>query len=172
MAGHTDRVGQQVGEYLLLSWLGGGGFGDVYLGEHIHEHTKVAIKVLQARLTRQEDLKEFINEARTIHLKHPHIISLLDFGIASDDTPFLVMEYAPHGTLRDRHPKGSRLPLSVIVSYVWPLASALQYAHSLYLVHRDVTPENMLVGPSHEILLSDFGIAEVVHSSRSLATEK
>jgi eukaryotic-like serine/threonine-protein kinase len=172
MARHADRVGQQVGEYCLLRWLGGGGFGDVYLAEHLREHTQVAIKVLQTRFTRQEDLKEFINEARMIHLKHSHIVSLLDFGIASDNTPFLVMAYAPHGTLRDRHPKGSRLPLSTIISYVKPLASALQHAHSLHLVHRDVKPENMLVGPSHEILLSDFGIVAVVHSSRSLSTEQ
>src|SRR6266702_7365462 len=107
MAGNVDRVGQRVGEYRLLRWLGSGGFGDVYLAEHLHEYTQVAVKVLHGRLTRHEDLKEFINEARTIHLKHPHIVSLLDFGIASDDTPFLVMTYAPHGTLRDRHPKGS-----------------------------------------------------------------
>jgi eukaryotic-like serine/threonine-protein kinase len=66
--------------------------------------------------------------------------------------------YVPHGTLRDRHPKGSRLPLSTIVSYVQPIASALQYTHSLHLLHRDVKPENMLVGPNHEVLLSDFGI--------------
>jgi serine/threonine protein kinase len=86
--------------------------------------------------------------------------------------PFLVMTYAPHGTLRDRYPKGSQLPLSSIVSYVQQLASTLQYAHSLHLVHRDVKPEKMLVGPSHEILLSDFGIVAIVHSSHSLSTEQ
>src|ERR1700680_1184133 len=168
----TDRVGQQVGDYRLLRWLGGGGFGDVYLGEHIYEQTQAAIKVLQARLTRSEEWREFINEARTMRLKHPHIISLLDFGIGSDDTPFLVMEYAPNGTLRDRHPKGSRLPLAIIVSYVRSISSALHYAHSLRLVHRDVKPENMLVGSQHEVLLSDFGIATVAQSSRSLAKEQ
>ncbi len=172
MAGHVDRVGQQVGEFRLLRWLGSGGFGDVYLAEHLREHTQAAVKILQARLTRHDDLKEFINEARTMRLQHPHIVSLLDFGIANDNTPFLVMAYAPHGTLRDHHPKGSRLPLPTIVSYVRPIASALQYAHSLHLVHRDVKPENMLVGPNHEILLSDFGIVAVAHSSRSLSTEK
>ncbi len=172
MKDHSDRIGYQVGDYRLLRWLGGGGFGDVYLGEHIHEQTQAAVKILQARLTRHEDLKEFINEARTMRLKHPHIIPLIDFGIASDDTPFLVMAYAPYGTLRDRHPKDSRLPLSTIVSYVRDLSSALQYAHSLHLVHRDVKPENMLVGPNYEILLSDFGIAAVAHSSRSLFTEQ
>src|SRR6266853_1558061 len=88
-----EREGQQVGDYRLLRGLGKGGFGDVYLGEHIREHTPVAVKILRSRLTRSEELKEFINEARTIRLKHPHIMPLLDFGIGSDDVPFLVMEY-------------------------------------------------------------------------------
>jgi eukaryotic-like serine/threonine-protein kinase len=172
MSNHADRVGQELGDYRLLRWLGGGGFGDVYLGEHRYEHTQVAVKVLQARLTRSADLKEFINEARTIRLNHPHILPLLDFGVGSDETPYLVIAYAPHGTLRDRHPKGSQLPLSTIVSYVTPLASALHYAHMRHLIHRDVKPENMLVGAKGEILLSDFGIATVAHSSRSLSTEQ
>jgi serine/threonine protein kinase len=178
MADHLDRVGQRFGDYRLLRRLGGGGFGDVYLGEHIHEQTPAAVKILHTKLARREDLLEFINEARTMRLKHPHIISLLDFGIGKDDTPFLVMTYAPHGTLRDLHPKGSRLPLSTISSYVRQVSSALQYAHSLHLIHRDVKPENMLVGPTmlmgpnHEVLLSDFGIVTVAQSSRSLTTEQ
>jgi WD40 repeat protein len=168
MADRIDRIGQQFGEYRLLRWLGGGGFGDVYLGQQVRDYTLAAVKVLQARLTDSKELKEFINEARTFRLKHPHIVPLLDFGIGADDIPFLVMMYAPNGTLRDRHPKGSRLPLSTVLAYVTPIAAALQYAHDLHLVHRDVKPENMLVGPNHEILLSDFGIATVAHSSRSL----
>src|SRR5690349_19591533 len=96
---------------------------------------------------------------------------LLDFGIGSDDVPFLVMEYAPYGSLRDRYPKGSRLPLSTIVSYVTPIASALQHAHDQHLIHRDVKPENMLVGLHQQVLLTDFGIVTAVHSSHSLITD-
>ena len=72
MSNYAERVGQELGDYRLLRRLGGG-FGDIYLGEHRYEHTQVAVKVLQARLTRSEDLKEFINEARTMRLNHPHI---------------------------------------------------------------------------------------------------
>lgn len=168
-----DYLGQIFGEYRLLDWLGGGSFGDVYRAEHIRDHhIIVAVKVLEVRLTQSEELKEFINEARTIRLKHPHIVPLLDFGISANNTPFLVMDYAPHGNLRQRHPKGSRLPLATVVSYVTPLASALQYAHDHHLVHRDVKPENMLVGKQQEILLSDFGIAVVTHSSRSTTLQE
>jgi serine/threonine protein kinase/WD40 repeat protein len=169
MADHLDRIGQQVGDYRLLRWLGGGGFGNVYLAEQVRDHSQVAVKLLQIRLTRSEELKAFINEARTIRLKHSHIVPLLDFGISREDIPFLVMEYAVQGTLRDRYPKSTQLPLTAVVSYVQQAASALLYAHEQHLIHRDVKPENMLLRADGTVLLSDFGIASVAHSSLSLS---
>ncbi len=169
MAEHLDRIGQQIGEYRLLRWLGGGGFGNVYLAEQVRDHSQAAVKLLQIRLSRSEELKAFINEARTIRLKHPHIIPLLDFGISRQEIPFLVMEYAGQGTLRDRHPKGAQVPLTAVVSYVEQVASALLYAHEQRLIHRDVKPENMLLRADGTLLLSDFGIASVAHSSHSLS---
>lgn len=165
--GYSDLAGQQFGEYRLLRWLGGGGFGNVYLGEHIHDSTQVAVKILQARLSQNHDLKEFINEARTMRLIHPHIVRLLDFGIGMDDIPFLVMEYAPDGTLHHRHPRGTRVPLVAVNDYVTAIASALHYAHEHRLIHRDVKPENMLIGPEQKIWLSDFGIAAVAQSTHT-----
>src|SRR5205085_2473107 len=87
-----------------------------------------------------------------------HIVRILDFGV-DDNTPFLVMDYAPQGTLRERYPKGTPLPLATIVSYVKQVAAALQYVHHQNLVHCDIKPENMLLGRHDEVLLSDFGIA-------------
>ena len=164
----ANRVGQRIGDYRLLRKLGGGSFGDVYLGESLRTRTQVAVKVLQARLTQGDELKEFINEARTMRLHHPHIIPLLDFGIDRNDTPYLVMDYAPNGTLRNRHPKGTQVPLATVLTYVTPLASALQYAHDHHIIHRDVKPENMLLGAHYEVLLSDFGISTVAQSSHSI----
>ncbi len=161
----TDRVGQKLGNYQLVRLLGEGGFAEVYLGEHIHLGTRAAIKILRSQLT-EDDMDTFRNEARTIaQLEHPHIVRVFDFGIEGK-TPFLVMSYAAHGTLRQRYPKGSRLPLETVVSYVMQLADALQYAHDEKLIHRDVKPENMLVGKRQEVLLSDFGIAVMAQSSR------
>ncbi len=171
MAEPTDRVGQRFGDYWLRRRLGGGAFGDVHLGEHVHDRSLAAVKAMQMRLTRSAELRAFINEVRTFRLQHPHIVRVLDVGIASDETPFLVMEYASNGTLRDRHPKGSRLPLTMVLAYVTPLASALQYAHDRQVIHRDVKPENMLLGPDGQVWLSDFGIATVAHSTHSLTTE-
>jgi len=165
------HLGKLVGEYRLVRKLGGGGFGTVYLAEHVHEHTQAAVKVLNIRLTRSEDFKNFIKEASTIRLRHPHIVPLLNFGISRDDLPFLVMEYAPNGTLRDRHSKGERIPLPTIVSYVNQLALALQYAHDQRIVHRDVKPENILIRADGTLLVSDFGVAKTLEQSLSLNTQ-
>jgi len=73
--------------------------------------------------------------------------------------PIFVMDYAANGTLRDRYPRGTPLPSETIVSYVKQIADALQYAHDNKLIHRDVKPENILLGQHEVILLSDFGIA-------------
>ncbi|MGH2506140.1 MAG: WD40 repeat domain-containing serine/threonine protein kinase [Ktedonobacteraceae bacterium] len=161
----VDRIGRQLGNYRFLQLLGEGGFAEVYLGEHIHLGTQAAIKLLTTQLT-SEDVIKFRNEARTLaRLVHPHIVRILDFGI-EDRTPFLVMDYAMNGTLRHRHPIGTIVPLSTVASYVRQTADALQYAHDKKIIHRDIKPENMLIGWHHEVLLTDFGIAVVVHSSR------
>jgi len=166
-----DRSGQQLGNYRVIRPIGRGGFADVYLGEHVYLRTQVAIKVLQTKVAGEDDLESFLKEARTIaHLVHPHIIRVMDFGV-DDQTPFLVMDYAPNGTLRQRHPKGSRIPLPTIVPYVRQIAAALQHAHDEKLIHRDVKPENMLLGKNGDVLLSDFGIALVAQSSRYQSTQ-
>ncbi len=167
----ASRVGQQLGNYRLIRLLGEGGFAEVYLGEHIHLGTQAAIKVLHARLAGKDALVSFNQEARLIaQLKHPHIVRTLDFGVA-DNTPFLVMDYAPQGTLRQRHPKGSKIPLATVVTYVEQIAEGLQYAHEHKIIHRDIKPENLLIGKRGELLLSDFGIAVIAHSTRSQSVE-
>jgi eukaryotic-like serine/threonine-protein kinase len=101
----TDRVGQQLGNYRLVRILGQGGFAQVYLGVHIHLETKAAVKVLHTQVGSNE-LELFRKEARTIaRLEHPRIVRVLEFGV-ENDSPYLVMTYAPNGTLRQRHPKG------------------------------------------------------------------
>jgi predicted ATPase/DNA-binding CsgD family transcriptional regulator len=162
----VDRVGQQLGNYRLIQLLGQGNWASVYLGKHIHLNTQAAIKVLHEQLA-HHDMADFLNEARAIaRLRHPHIVQVLDFGIEGT-TPFLVMDYAPGGNLRRQHSKGTPVPLATVVSYVTQVAEALQYAHQEKLIHRDVKPENLLLGRNNEVLLSDFGIAIIVQTSRS-----
>ncbi len=117
-------VGRQLGNYLLIRLLGQGGFADVYLGQHKIFQTYAAIKVMNAHFT-QTELANFVQEARTIaNLKHSAIVRILDFDVADNTTPFLVMDHAPHGTLRQRHPRGSQVPLATVVSYVQQVAAA------------------------------------------------
>ena len=153
-----NRIGQQFGNYRLVKLLGQGGFAEVYLGEHVLMGASAAIKILNAQLI-STDSQRFIQEARTlVTLEHPHIVRVKECGIEGG-IPFLVMDYAPNGTLRQRHPGRTRVPLEQVVSYVSQVADALQYAHDRRFIHRDVKPENILVGRSGEVLLSDFGIA-------------
>jgi serine/threonine protein kinase len=161
----TEYTGKQIGNYRVLRLLGSGGFAEVYLGEHVYLHTQAAIKMLNTRLA-PDSLTNFQQEAQTIaSLDHPNIVRVLDFGI-QDQTPFLVMAFAPNGTLRQQHPTGTRLTLLPIVDYVTQIANALQYAHDRKIIHRDMKPENVLIGTDGTILLSDFGIAVLSQSSR------
>ena len=163
----ADRLGLQCGNYRLVSLLGQGGYAEVYLGQHVRFNQQAAIKVLHAHLSGVE-AEHFQQEAETIaKLAHPSIIRVLDFDV-QDGEPFLVIDYAPNGSLRQRYPKGSLVPLPVIVSVVKQVADALQYAHEQKFIHRDVKPENMLLGRREEVLLSDFGIATIAHSTSSL----
>jgi serine/threonine protein kinase len=167
----SDRVGQQIGNYRLERLLGSGGFADVYLGKQVYLDSLAAIKLLKTTLS-EGDTNDFRSEARTlVHLIHPHIVRVLDFGLEGN-IPFLVMDYAPNGTLRQRHGRGERLPLAAVIGYVNQVASALQFAHDQKIIHRDVKPENMLLGRQNEILLSDFGIAVVAQSTRTEFTQE
>ena len=167
----SDRVGQRLGNYHLLRLIGRGSFAEVYLGEHLHLGTQAAIKVLSASLN-DEGREQLRNEARMMaRLVHPHIVRVLDFEI-EDGVPFLVMEYTPNGTLRQRHPKGTVVPLEDVVSYAGQVAEALHYMHSHKLIHRDVKPENMLLGSQNEVLLTEFDLTIISQSSRSQQTQE
>lgn len=160
-----DRTGQRLDTYRLLRYLGSGSFGEVYLAEHVVHHTTVAIKIFPRFA--EKDLPAFLNEARIIRLKHPHILPVLDFGIDKSE-PFLVTEYIPAGTVRTHYPKGTRLPIARVAPYIQQIASALQFAHNEKLVHRDVKPENILMRSDTELLLGDFGVVAIAYSSSSL----
>jgi eukaryotic-like serine/threonine-protein kinase len=152
-----DLSGARIDNYQILNLIGKGAFGEVYLAEHVFYKTHVAIKVLYAPLNTQ-NMGDFINEVRVFRFEHPNIARVRDC-VVEDERLFLVMNYMPHGNLRQRHPRGTQLSWEEIVLYAKQVADALQCIHDQGVVHRDVKPENMLVGPNGEILLADFGIA-------------
>jgi len=160
------NIGQQFGNYRLVRRLGSGGFASVYLGQHVFiAAQQAAVKILHLF---DVNTQNFQQEAETTAaLVHPHIVRLFDFDL-HQGKPFLVMDYAPHGSLRYRHPKGTVIPLATVVQYVKEIAPALQYAHDHNIIHRDVKPENVLIGLHNELLLSDFGIALLSKTGRTL----
>ncbi len=166
MAMMFDLTGQQFGDYRLVRFLGAGGFASVYLGENVHiPALKVAIKVLHLI---NVDQVLFRREAETmVSLIHPHIVRLFNFAFQQETKiPFLVMDYSPDGSLLNRHPRGTQVPLTTVVQYVKEIAMALQYAHEQNILHRDVKPENILIGRDGKLLLSDFGLATLSKTGR------
>ena len=169
----ANLVGQQLGNYRLICQLGKGSFGQVYLGKHIYLETYAAIKLLLengAGAYAQTRQAAFLQEARRIAaLKHPHILRVLEFGMAMS-TPYLVMEYAAHGTILERHSRGTQVPVNLVLSYTAQIAQALDYAHGAQLIHRDVKPANVLLDERDTVLLNDFGVATSAHYTSSMRT--
>ena len=167
----ADHVGEQLGNYRLTHLLGRGGFAEVYLGQHVRlPSQQAAVKILATRVN-PENVKAFEHEADTIAaLTHPHIVRLLDFDVV-EGMPFLVMAYAPNGSLRRKHRGGQIVPLSTVVSYVQQIAGGLDYAHYKHVIHRDIKPDNMLLDECNKILLSDFGVATIAHNTTSQSAQ-
>lgn len=161
----ASRIGQQIGNYRLVAEIASGAFGDVYLAHHsILTERRVALKLLHAYLLSEEDREQFLQEARFLeHLKHPHIVPLIDVGI-SDDLPYLVTDYALVGSLRQvlRKQAPSLLPEALALRTLTQVGQALHYAHQQQIIHRDLKPENILFNTPNEALLGDFGIATML----------
>jgi serine/threonine protein kinase len=167
----ADLVGQQLGKYRLTRLLGSGGFAEVYLGVHSHLETEAAVKVLHAHFATEKEIEKFRQEARALaRLTHQHIVRVLDFDV-ENGAPYLVLEYAPNGSLRQHLPAEQPIAPAQVLPYLTQVAEALQYAHDQHLVHRDIKPENMLIGRRSDVLLTDFGIAIVAQSTSMQQTQ-
>jgi serine/threonine protein kinase len=142
--------------------IGRGGMGQIYLAEDRELGRKVAIKVLDDRFAGNEQLRErFKREAlAAARLSgHAHVVTIFDVG-ESQGRPFIVMEYLPGGTLGDRTRQGPVEPGEAL-SWLGQIAEALDAAHKLGVVHRDVKPPNLLFDARGELVVADFGIARV-----------
>ena len=158
-----DFTNNRLGNYHLQQLLGQSDVAEVYSAEDILRHTQVAIKLTYGEWAEDKANKFLAHSHVLTNLHHPHIVPVNDFGI-EHNVAYLVMEYMPHGNLRQSHPRGTQLPLESILLYVRQIASALTYIHERGLVHRDIKPHNMLLASNGAIKLSDFGIAIRSHS--------
>jgi tetratricopeptide (TPR) repeat protein/tRNA A-37 threonylcarbamoyl transferase component Bud32 len=162
----TERAGQMLGNYRLVQLLGQGSVTEVYLGEHIRQKTLAALKVWHNRLDGEDSLRFQAEAGRIALLEHEHIVPLLEYGV-TENLAFVAMEYASGKSLRLRYHRGMQLSLATIVPIARQLAEALEYAHNAGIVHGDIKPENMLSRESKEVLLSDFSMASIAHSSHA-----
>jgi len=142
----TAAVGQSIGHYKVLSFLGRGGMGEVYLAQDTRLGRKVALKLLPPSLSNDEDrLRRFEREARSASaLNHPNVCVIYEIGETDNERPFIAMEYVDGVTLRRRFDGGS-LRLTEAIDIAVQTSSALAAAHHAGVVHRDIKPENIML---------------------------
>ena len=166
----SDRMlGETLGNYRIVSLIGQGGMGVVYLAEHTLLGRKTAVKLLRPEMS-QELVERFFNEARAAAtLKHVGIVDVFDFGHHTDGSAYIVMEYLLGDSLAERLQRDARLPIALAAVIVRQVASALHVAHQQGIIHRDLKPENIfLVADSDapagiRAKVLDFGIAKLAH---------
>ena len=158
--------------YTLLEVLGGGGMAQVYLAHDNVLDRKVALKVLREQYADDEEFVErFRREARSAaSLNHPNIVQVYDQGRDDDGTYYIAMEYVPGGTLEDRMAKEGPLAPGEAAGIASRVAEALGVAHGRGIVHRDIKPQNVLLGASGEAKVADFGIARAATSKTMTET--
>ncbi len=161
-----ERAPERIGAYLIGERIGRGGMGSVYRGERAADdfrHT-VAIKIIKPGLLSEALVERFVRERQLLaRLSHPHIARLYDGGETESGSPYIVMEYVDGVPLLDwtdehRATRAQRLRLFA------ETCDAVAFAHQSLIVHRDITPSNILVTPEGSAKLIDFGIARPVDS--------
>lgn len=153
--------GTQLAHYKIISQLGAGGMGEVYLAEDTRLRRKVALKMLAPELTLDErGLRRFEQEARAASaLNHPNILTIYEFGL-EDGLHFIASEFIEGETLRQEM-VSSRLELNTAIDIAIQIASALAAAHDSGIVHRDIKPDNVIVRTDGIVKVLDFGIAKL-----------
>lgn len=164
-----------LGDYQIISRIGSGGMGTVYLAHHAPTGRQVALKVLSPRATAERVfIARFQREADTIaSLDHPNIVQVFDAGYI-DGRCFIAMAYLNYGTLKDRiaaiHAGGEHMPVAEALEAARQIAMALDHAHKRGLIHRDVKPSNILLAAGGRYVLTDFGTV-LVESATRLTTQ-
>jgi serine/threonine protein kinase/Flp pilus assembly protein TadD len=160
----TSQVGQTVGAYRLISPIGEGGMGTVWLAERCDGRfeRKVAIKFLRYSLGSLTGAERFKREGRILgQLSHPHIAELIDAGVSTTGQPYIVLEHID-GKPIDAYCDTHRLDVSARIVLFLDVLSAVSRAHVSLVVHRDIKPSNVLVRNDGQVKLLDFGIAKLL----------
>lgn len=160
----SNLIGQSLGRYHILEQLGQGGMAIVYKAYDTRLERDVAIKIIRKGVFPPDHveriLKRFEREAKALaRLSHSNIVKVYDYG-EHEGAPYLVMEYLPSGTLKQK--LGRPILWHEAIQILLPIAEALDYAHSQNMIHRDVKPSNILLTQRGQPMLTDFGIAKIL----------
>jgi serine/threonine protein kinase len=166
-------IGHRIGPYKVISQLGRGGMGEVFLAEDSRLGRKVALKVLPAAFTENRDrVQRFEREAKAASaLNHPNILTIYEIGQASTDaggTHYIISEFVAGETLRALIERG-RLGINEAIAIAQQVAGALDVAHQAGIIHRDIKPENVMVRPDGLVKVLDFGLAKLTERAAAPA---
>ncbi len=170
--GENALTGESVGAYKLISRIGEGGMGNVWLAERADGRfeRRVAIKFLHFSVASPAVAERFKREGRILgQLRHPHIAELIDAGLTPKGEPYLALEYV-QGLHVDEYCDKHKLGVNARIELFRDVLGAVSHAHANLVVHRDIKPSNVLVSSKGEVKLLDFGIAKLLSDSTSAAT--
>jgi eukaryotic-like serine/threonine-protein kinase len=162
------------GRYALSELLGSGGMAEVFLAHDRILGRDLALKVLREDFAKDADfVSRFRREAvSAAALNHPHVVQVYDQGHAEDGRLYIAMEHVPGGTLKDLITRRGLLDPAEAARLAWQVAEALGAAHERGIVHRDVKPQNVLLGEAGEAKVADFGIASAASTSTTSGTNR
>lgn len=165
----TDLLGQKLGDYQVLRRLGRGGMAEVYLAEQGSLQRQVAFKVLKASLASDESyVRRFRNEAlAAAKLSHANIVQIYEVGCING-VHFITQEYIKGQNLRQLLTRNSSIHARLAISLMRQVAAALHRAGQQGVIHRDIKPENVMISPTGEVKVADFGLARVLQNGEAM----
>src|SRR5258707_13874575 len=163
-------AGTRLGRYEILSTLGEGGMGEVYLAQDTQLDRKVGLKILPADVASNRDrMERFIREAKSAAaLSHPNIAQIFEIG-EHDSTQYIAMEFIDGVTLRDKIHR-ENADLRKLLRHLQHVADGLSKAHASGIVHRDLKPENIMITRDGHAKILDFGLAKLIEGKGEMET--
>ena len=165
-----QAISGKIGKYEVTRKLSQGGMGVVYLGFDPYNNRPVAIKVALESAFQDEEVKKkyqkmFFNESRVAGmLDHPNILAVYDAGV-DENRYYIVMEYVSgSATLKNHCSADKLLPIEKVVEIIFKCCKALDYAHRLGVIHRDIKPGNIMLTGDMDVKIGDFGIAQIIRA--------
>src|SRR5882724_5228137 len=168
----TLKADSSISHYRIVSKIGAGGMGEVYLAQDTKLDRKVALKVLPAEVASNRDrMERFVREAKSAAaLNHPNIAHVYEIG-ESNGTHFIAMEFIDGETLRDKIHR-DKAPLSKLLKYLIQVAQGLSKAHAAGIVHRDLKPDNIMITRDDDAKVLDFGLAKLVEPQSTFGSNE